>query len=59
MGALQLRSDFQGCCCGSVEQHFENIGRKAVNLLLETIEGNLEEPVHDEIKAELVIRGST
>jgi len=43
----------------SVEQHFERIGRKAVEVLLGEIEGNLTEPVHEEVGAELVIRGSS
>ena len=43
----------------SVEQHFETIGRKAVEVLLGEIEGNLTEPVHEEVHAELVIRGSS
>ncbi|MBL7077831.1 MAG: LacI family DNA-binding transcriptional regulator [Kiritimatiellae bacterium] len=43
----------------SVEQHFEMIGRKAVEVLLSEIEGNLTEPVHEEVHAELVIRGSS
>ena len=43
----------------SVEQHFETIGRKAVEVLLSEIEGNLTEPVHEEVGAELVIRGSS
>ena len=43
----------------SVEQHFEAIGRKAVEVLLSEIEGNLTEPVHEEVGAELVIRGSS
>ncbi len=43
----------------SVEQHFEEIGRKAVQLLLDDIEGNLSEPMHVEVKSELIIRGST
>ncbi len=43
----------------TVEQHFEEIGRKAVKLLLDDIEGNLAEPVHLEVTSELIIRGST
>jgi len=43
----------------SVEQHFETIGRKAVEVLLGEIEGNLTEPVHEEVEAELVVRGSS
>ena len=43
----------------SVEQHFETIGRKAVEVLLAEIEGNLTEPVHEEVEAELVVRGSS
>jgi len=43
----------------TVEQHFEEIGRKAVQLLLDDIEGNLSEPMHVEVKSELIIRGST
>ena len=43
----------------SVEQHFETIGRKAVEVLLSEIDGNLTEPVHEEVEAELVIRGSS
>jgi DNA-binding LacI/PurR family transcriptional regulator len=43
----------------SVEQHFEMIGRKAVELLLDDIEGKLTRPTHLEVPAELVIRGSS
>lgn len=43
----------------SVEQHFGTIGRKAVEVLLGEIEGNLTEPVHEEVEAELVVRGSS
>lgn len=43
----------------SVEQHFEQIGHKAVELLLEELEGNLEKPTYLEVESELVIRGSS
>lgn len=43
----------------SVEQHFEMIGQKAVELLLEELDGNLKQPTHLEVESELVIRGSS
>jgi len=43
----------------TVEQHFEKIGREAVNLLLDDIEGKLTEAVHLQVTSELIIRGST
>jgi len=43
----------------SVEQHFEQLGRRAVELLQEEIEGKLSAPVHLEVVAELMIRSSS
>jgi LacI family transcriptional regulator len=43
----------------SVEQHYEKIGRRAVEILYEDIDGKLDGPRHDQIDSELVIRGST
>jgi DNA-binding LacI/PurR family transcriptional regulator len=43
----------------SVEQLFEAIGRRAVEVLLDDIEGRLDGPVHIDIPAELIIRGSS
>ena len=43
----------------SVEQHFDKIGEKAVNLLLDEIEGNCAKPRHLNVGSELIIRGST
>lgn len=43
----------------SVEQHYEMIGQKAVELLLEELDGNLKQPTHLEVESELVIRGSS
>lgn len=40
----------------SVDQHFEKIGRKAVDLLLKEIEGGLDTPVNLNIQAEVVFR---
>ncbi len=43
----------------SVEQHFEVIGEKAVQLLIDEIEGKVEAPQHLTVEAELIIRGSS
>ncbi len=43
----------------SVEQHFEEIGERAVDLLLQEIEGARREPVHLTIESELIVRRST
>lgn len=43
----------------SVEQNFERIGQKAVELLLDDVEGNLLHPTHLEEESELIIRGSS
>lgn len=43
----------------SVDQHFEKIGAKAVEVLLDEIEGRRREPVHVEINSELILRRST
>lgn len=43
----------------SVEQHFAEIGARAVEILLDDIDGNLPRPTHAVINSELVIRGST
>jgi DNA-binding LacI/PurR family transcriptional regulator len=43
----------------SVEQHFDVMGHRSVELLLDEIEGRLDEPTHLTVKSELVLRGST
>lgn len=43
----------------SVEQHFDKIGEKAVNLLLDEIDGKCSKPRHLNVGSELIIRGST
>jgi DNA-binding LacI/PurR family transcriptional regulator len=43
----------------SVEQNFEKIGQRAVDRLLEEIEGTRIEPTHELIEGELMIRQST
>lgn len=43
----------------SVEQHFEEIGELAVELLLKEIEGKTNGPEHLNVKSELIIRHST
>jgi LacI family repressor for deo operon, udp, cdd, tsx, nupC, and nupG len=43
----------------SVEQHFDEIGRQAVQLLLDDLDGKLAGPTHRSVDSELIIRGST
>ena len=43
----------------SVEQHFERIGRRAVDVLMDDIEERRSEPVHEVVESELVVRRST
>jgi DNA-binding LacI/PurR family transcriptional regulator len=43
----------------SVEQHFEQIGETALNLLLDELDGKTTKPAHLSVASELVIRGST
>jgi DNA-binding LacI/PurR family transcriptional regulator len=43
----------------SVEQHFERIGARAFDLLLDEIEGRRSEPVHLSVDSELIVRAST
>jgi GntR family transcriptional regulator of arabinose operon len=43
----------------SVEQHFEQIGETAVELLIEDIEHRLTGPVHANVPSELLLRQST
>jgi DNA-binding LacI/PurR family transcriptional regulator len=43
----------------SVEQHFENIGLKAVDVLIDDIEERQDAPVHVTVESELILRKST
>ena len=43
----------------SVEQHFERIGEKAVDILLDDLEGKLDGFQHRQVASELIIRGSS
>lgn len=43
----------------SVEQHFDRIGKEAVLILLDDIEGRTSGPVHHTVTAELITRAST
>jgi DNA-binding LacI/PurR family transcriptional regulator len=43
----------------SVEQHFEKIGRKAIDVLMDEIEERRDTPVHVTVDSELMVRWST
>jgi len=43
----------------SVEQHFDRIGRGAVKVLVEEIEGARKEPSHVRVRSELIVRSSS
>jgi DNA-binding LacI/PurR family transcriptional regulator len=43
----------------SVEQHFEKIGRRAINVLMDEIEERRDTPVHVTVESELMVRWST
>ncbi|WDE95263.1 substrate-binding domain-containing protein [Lentisphaera profundi] len=43
----------------SIEQHFGNLGRLAIDVLLRDINGELEEKEHHTVQSELIIRNSS
>lgn len=42
----------------TVEQHFEKIGERAVDILMSELDGQLSAPCHDRVASELIIRDS-
>lgn len=43
----------------SVDQHFDKIGIRAVEILMEEIDGKHDNPVHEVVSSELIIRNSS